>query len=160
MLKAAERYAIKELTGEVVAEVGGQEAAASVTRVKRHGTFGDYINDERYLVPLDVAIELDQYLLSRGKKALFAERYAQLTGHVLVRIDGRAGLDAITRRSSRSAEWFGKMMADILSAIADGRITGEEGTRILADIHQLMTELAGVAQAVRDAVEQEDSTRA
>ena len=155
MLKAAERYAIKQLTGEVVAEVGGQEAAASVTRVKRHGTFGDYINDERYLVPLDVAIELDQYLMTRGKKAMFAERYAQLTGHVLVRIDAGAGLDAITRRSSRSAEWFGKMMADILTALAVGRISGEEGARILADIHQLMTELAGVAQAVHDAVEAE-----
>ncbi len=157
MLKTAERYAIKSLTGDVVAEVGGQEAAASVTRVKRHGTFGDYINDERYLVPLDVAIELDQYLLSRGKKAMFAERYAQLTGHLLVRIDTSHGLDAITRSSSRSAEWFGRMMADILSAITDGRITGDEGKRILADIYQLMTELAGVAQAVRDAVEADDA---
>jgi len=160
MLKAAERYAIKELTGDVVAEVGGQEAAASVTRVKRHGTFGDYINDERYLVPLDVAIELDQYLLSRGKAAMFAERYAQLTGHVLVRIDAAHGLDAVTRRSARSAEWFGRMMADVLGAIADGRITGDEGKRILGDIHQLMTELAGVAHAVRDAVEAEDASRA
>lgn len=151
---AARVYAsLKAKTRKTVDSLGKQANAAEVTRVEQQH-ISDYcsINRPGSFMPVDVLADL---LDAGADPALLAE-LADLAGCLLVPLPRGKGHAAITERSGRTAEEFGQVMAGILAALGDGRITRAEAAAILTNIHELMLELAGLAEAVKAATVPED----
>src|SRR5690606_1408759 len=112
---------------------------ATISRIDRVATFSDYVNVEieNRSVPLDVAVDVDAYNLSRkGGRAWLIEAAAKLLGFLLVpapsgsmaQCDMRALCD-ISTKSAQAVAAFG-------AARADNVTTPEEARDVRAKIRE------------------------
>jgi hypothetical protein len=147
----AETYAaLKASTASFVREAFGvQKLAAAATRVEQQA-ISDYCNKTaaESFMPIDVVVDLVQ---ASGDTQLL-RTVADLCGCLLVPLpEGRAS-DAIDEHTIRTAKDYADMVAAIMSAKRDGRITPAEKQQLLKDIRDLMIELAALAEAIKAAV--------
>ena len=129
MLTRLQRDELKAVADMAFKRAGGNLACSTISRIDRVATFSDYINPEipNRAVPLDVAIDVDAYNLSRpGGRAWLVEAAARLLGFELVRrptIAARAAqVDGLIRTARESAE----AIAAGWDALADHAVTPAE----------------------------------
>lgn len=131
---------------------GHQKVAAAATRVEQQAIsdYGSTLPEkaERFM-PIDVLLDLTR---ASGNTTLL-KYLADECGCLLVPLPHGDGHGPLTDHSARTAQEFGEVMAGILSALADRRITPGEAAGVLTNIHELMLELAALAEAVKVATE-------
>lgn len=140
---------LKTLTRALVDSFGAQKAAEIQGRAEQP-QISNYVNENRLdrFVPIDVALD---WFKRTGELDLL-EEIGRLVGCLMVRLPN-GGDGEVEQRSARSAQEFGDVIASIMSALADRKFTETEGETVLRQIHELMLELAGLAEAVRAKVE-------
>ena len=156
MLSADERKRVKTQTALAVRDCGGQEVCAEVSeRIRRHASFSEYGNPQLpdRVIPLDVAAELDRWLIQAGRRPRFASMMAGLCDHILVPDPRAAGAGSLLNLAGKSAEEVGKLVACVIAATMDGRIDATERAELLAKIEELMGHLASLAEQVRASAE-------
>jgi hypothetical protein len=139
-LKAATKSFIRQAFGV-------QKLAAASTRVGQQA-IADYGNAALgdSFMPIDVLVDL---VTESGDTSLLRV-IADMAGCLLVPLpEGRAD-DAVDTHTIRTAKDYADLVAAIMSAKADGRITPHEKPKILTDIRDLMIELAALAEAVKE----------
>ncbi|KAB2846553.1 MAG: hypothetical protein F9K44_15140 [Hyphomicrobiaceae bacterium] len=141
---------LKAATRRLVAVVGGQEAAALVSRVG-HQEFSNYGSPaERYeerFMPIDVVADLED----EAGEPVITRPMVERQGYLVVPLPKGSGPALLIEASGRSAAELGRLMIHIGEALQDdGRISSRAEARpILASIHQLMVDLAALAETVR-----------
>jgi hypothetical protein len=88
-------------------------------------------------------------LTDRYKATAAADYLAQLANCLLVPLPPVEPGDAIDEHTIRSAREYADMVAAIITAKRDGRITRPEARALLRDIRELMIELAALAEAIK-----------
>lgn len=154
-LPATDYAALKAATRQLLTAAGGGNEGAKVTRVGQqvlssYGSLG--IEHAERFAPIDVIADLE----AECGEPLVTAKLAELGGHLLVRLPRGDGFDAVARQTMRSAQEYAELIAGVMAAKADGRITADEAPRILTDIRELMIELAGLAEAVQAAAVAEE----
>lgn len=153
---AADIYAgLKATTrGFIAAGFGKQHVAAEFTRVEQQ-TISDYgSTNPRHaetFMPVDVLLDL---IKASGNNSLL-KYLADQSGCLLVPLP-QGGMGEVEKRTARTAEEFGQVIAGVMSALSDQVITRSEGETILRDLRELMLEAAGLAEAVRAKVEADE----
>lgn len=155
-LGAGAYVALKATTGAFVdSAFGHQKVAAGHTRVEQQA-ISDYCSTApdkaAKFMPVDVLADL----IDASGNTVLLKHLAERAGCLLVQLPHGIGNAVLTDRSGRTAQEFGEVMAGVLAALGDGRITRAEATGILKDIRELMIELAGMAEAVKAAVRDEE----
>ena len=157
-LPSTDYAALKAATRKLLAAAGGGNEGAKATRVGQqvlssYGSLGAE-HAERF-APIDVIADLE----AECGQPLVTRRLAELSNCLLVPLPIADGFDAVSRQTMRSAQEYAELIASVMAAKADGRIDAGEARRLLADIRDLMVELAGLAEAVQAAVcHEEDDT--
>lgn len=143
MLTALQRAQLKGIADIAFKMAGGNQACALVSRITRLATFSDYINigmDDRS-VPLDVAIDIDGYNVSRGGEPWLLRAAAEAIGHFLIRaprLDGAASeLDGLLKSAKETTE----AIASGWAARADGVISPDERSGLIKEIDDAVVAL-------------------
>jgi hypothetical protein len=149
-LPSSDYAALKAATRQLVTATGGGNEAAKATRVGQqvlsgYGGIGPE-HAERF-APVDVIADLE----AECGRPIVTRKLAELSNCLLVPLPSGQGADAVSARAGRSAHEFGEVMEGVFAALRDGRITQDEAPPILANIRELMLELAGMAEAVQAA---------
>ena len=147
MTLSSDKQALKRAICALIAEVGGQEAAAEYSRVSRPriAQYGNP-NEESYFVPVDVVADLEAVTHGRPGHPHVTRALARRQGYDLVplpeaapdEIDPHHHLSALARET-------GDVMAKLALALADGRLTAHE-VRVL----KLISEVEEALQAIVD----------
>jgi hypothetical protein len=137
--------AVKQVTADSVADAQGNKVCAAIsTRITRPATFSDYTDlvDLQRVIPLDVAIELDQHGLRTGNPPRHALFVAETLGFLLVPhprgllVD--CDMSALCKISTESAE----AIATFAQARADGVTTPDEAKLVRQKIADAQTAFA------------------
>lgn len=133
MLTRLQRDELKGIADIAFKRAGGNLACSTISRIDRVATFSDYVNleIENRAVPLDVAIDVDAYNLSRpGGRAWLIEAAARFLGFELVRRPAvgaqAAQVDGLIRSAKESAE----AISAGWEALADSVVTAKERDEI------------------------------
>lgn len=123
--------AIKTATKTAVGALGGIDAAASVSRVGR-STIADYYNRQcQQVIPLDIAVALDQ--CAQHPHLLSAMAHAEGYGLLPLQI----GHGDVAQDMENIATSAGELMAETVRALADGVVTNDERHALLERLHRL-----------------------
>lgn len=150
MLSALERAQLKGVADLAFKMAGGNKACAFISRIQRLATFSDYISIalEDRAVPLDVAIDIDAYNLSRGGEPWLLRAAAELIGHFIIKapVIGAAGstLDGLLQSAKETTE----AIAAGWAAHADGLITPDEGAELCREIDEAVVAFLGFKAAI------------
>ncbi|MBI4921882.1 MAG: hypothetical protein HY834_09045 [Devosia nanyangense] len=148
-------HGLKAAFGDLIDLNGSETQAARRTRVdqttlsrfKRRENTGD---PPRF-PPVDVVADLEH----AAGVPVVTRALADLAHCLLVPLpEGEAG-DAVDEHAMRSAQEYADMMAALLGARRDDRITKAEGHHLLRDIRTLMIELAALAEAIKESSAEE-----
>jgi len=155
-LPATTYTALKTATQQFIDDAfGTQTLAAKATRVGQ-SAISDYGNrgpeQAETFMPIDVMLDL----VSASGNVDLLRHLATQAGCLLHQLHD-AGSDAVGRQTMRSSQEYAELIASVMAAKADGKITPAESTRVLADISELMRELHGLAAAVQAAVVHEEA---
>ena len=139
---------VKAATGEAIDDAKGNKVCAAVcTRIDRAATFSDYANptEIKRVIPLDAAIEVDQHNLSNGHRPRHIELAAHQINHLLVpmpcaALDGRP-LGKVTAAALKETS---EVFVALGAALEDEQISGDESTRLAAEIDDAMAKLAAL----------------
>ncbi|WP_230769514.1 phage regulatory CII family protein [Sphingomonas sp. Leaf4] len=143
--RAVKGRMLKERTSELVARVGGLEAAANFCRVSKTA-LGRYTSqspaDADYFAPVDVV----RCLETAAGEAIVTAHLASEAGGVFVAVPdvSASGADLLQLLSEQSRE-SSELTSAICTGLADGILTGAEGRRIMREAEQL----AAVAMRMR-----------
>lgn len=130
---------------------GYHKVAAAATRVQR-GAISDYCNrGAPDFMPIDVLADLTD----ASRDASLLKALADTLDYLLVPLPGGSAGGIVAERTGRSAKEFGELMMRIGAALGDNRIERAEARAILAEIRELMLELAGLAEAVKSTAVEE-----
>lgn len=129
---------------------GQQKLAEAATRVDQT-VLSNYCSTSpahaKRFMPIDVLLDLVD---ASGDISLL-KFLADQAGCLLVPLPHGDGNAVLSERSSRTAEEFGMLMSQILAALADRCLNEAEAKTILGTIRALMLDLAGMAEAVKEA---------
>lgn len=144
------RAALKTAVKRLVAAVGGQEAAASVTRVvaSKLNEYGSAQMSLRHM-PVDVLLDLETCL---GAPVVTAE-LARLQGFALLPV--QLGEGDVAKALSDVARDCGQTLSDAMRALADGMPPGEIDVvcRDLAELQSAVNGAIGVLASRKAAAE-------
>lgn len=120
--------AIKEATVKAVTIIRGFDVAASYTRVQKTQLHGYANINQPYIVPLDVAIDLDQAAHCFGGHAPILTAYANALGYWA--IPNHIGPGDFGQDMGEFAETSGDILATAMRILSDGRIDPHEAQEI------------------------------
>jgi hypothetical protein len=138
---------IKAAFRQLVKQAGGQESAASITRVSGHQTIGRYCRpQDAQHAPLDVVADLER---DTGD-AIVTRALADLAGFILVPKplgEGAPSHISVTELGTIAKE-TGEVITNLGMALADGKITPAEATQVRGEIREAMEALARIDHAL------------
>jgi hypothetical protein len=147
-LPASDYIGAKAAFRQLLKATGGGNEAARVTRVAQQvlSSYGslDAQHAERF-APIDVVADLE----AECGQPIVTRKLAELSNCLLVPLPRSGSADELDRQTLRTAQEYAELIARVMAAGRDGKITAEEAPPILTDIHELMVELAGMAEAVQ-----------
>ena len=130
--------------------VGGQESAASITRVRAHQTIGRYGRpQDAEHAPVDVVADLEADV----GEPIVTRVLADLLGYVLVKKTGGGGPRDWTANLGALAKEAGEAIARLGEAYASGgTITAEESTRmdLRREVREAMEVLGRIDRMLRE----------
>ena len=144
---------IKAATRDAIAASGGSNRAASVTRgtASRFSEYGSPACPDR-VIPLDIAMALD--IESGAHTHLRA--MADVAGFDLVPHNPSTEVGNIKHQVSEAVRGFGNLLADVNTALEDGRIDHMEAAKLeklfQPEIDRLQSMFASVRKATIKAV--------
>lgn len=136
--RAVKGRMLKERTGELVAAVGGLEAAASYCRVSKT-QLARYASltasDADYFAPIDVV----RCLETAAGTPIVTEHMAVEAGGVFVAVPGTAasGADLLTLLAAQSRE-SSELTNALCLGLADGRLCAAEARKARDEVQQLV----------------------
>lgn len=143
---------VKPATARASDDAGGDKVLAAVaSRINHSARFSEYASFEHpnRVVPLDAAIEIDRFALSRGRSAQHANLFAEELGMLLVpRPQGDMSdcdMAALCKISTESAE----AIAAFAEARADGVTTPEEAAMVRRKIADAQVAFAELDERLR-----------
>ncbi len=136
--RAVRNRMLKERTGELIAVVGGLEAAAAYCRVSKT-TLGRYasqsVADVDYFAPVDVVRCLEAVA---GEPIVTAHLAVEAGGaFVVVPRAAADGGDLLTLLAAQSRE-SSELTNALCLGLADGRLTGAEARKARIEVQQLV----------------------
>lgn len=137
--RAVKGRMLKERTGELVAAVGGLEAAANFCRVSKTA-LGRYaslsVGDADYFAPIDVI----RCLETVAGEAIVTAHLASEAGGVFVVVPdvSAKGADLLQLLADQSRE-SSELTAAICAGLADGILTSDEARKAMREAEQLAT---------------------
>lgn len=147
--------ALKTAVKNLVSNLGGQEAAGSVTRV-RHQAISDYASHQKteIFAPVDVVLDLEASL----GDPIVTRHLARSQGFELFRLTAGADVPVDAQMATAIGEEFGDLMRQAGKALEDdGRISGREVAEfnILKEIDDLIGRAVTVRMELQARMEEE-----
>lgn len=147
MLTQLQRHELKAVADFAFKKAGGNLACSTISRIDRVATFSDYVNVEidNRSVPLDVAIDVDAYNMTRAAgRPWLIEAAAKILGFLLVPAPtgkmAQCDVKALCDISTESAE----AIAAFGMARADNVVTPEEARQVRAKIRDAQIAFAAL----------------
>ncbi|AHJ69362.1 Hypothetical protein GbCGDNIH2_7310 [Granulibacter bethesdensis] len=122
-----ERRALKRAARESIEQLGGIEAAGTLTRVSKTMLARYYDPADPAVMPVDVQTHLEKYCDPHVLR-----QQARICGYRLVPLDREDGEGSINRMLSDAALSHGALTSEYLTATADGHINAEEAEQLEA----------------------------
>ncbi|KXV23606.1 hypothetical protein AD936_22190 [Gluconobacter japonicus] len=135
--------AIKTATQAAIREVGSLDAAASVARVGRSQLSEYQSRNYPAVVPVDVAIVLDEF----AQAPLILSAMAQAEGYSIAPI--HLGKGDVAEIMESVATKSGSTMATTVRVLADGIVTVDEAHDLIADLIDLQRVVTHALQVVQ-----------
>jgi hypothetical protein len=147
---------VKARFDQLLDRLGGSTGAAGYTRLSQPDlsrcASNTEHNTERFAA-IDVLADLED---AAGEPLVSRELCMRLC-YLVVPLPKGTGPAQVLRASGRSAEEMGRLMVTVGTALADDRIDHGEASTIYSGIHQVMIDLAHLAESVRkEAIREED----
>lgn len=143
---AAILASVKTATKQALDLVGGIDAAASCSRVGR-SQLSEYSNrNSVQVVPIDIAIGLDQY----AQQPLILAAMARVEGYTLLAIELGEGDVAVSME--RIARGAGELLATTVRVLSDGVVSAAEAAELthgLSDLNRVIHQALGVLHALQ-----------
>lgn len=152
-VKAAGDYLrLKAATRRLVDEAGGQESAASITRISSHATVGRYCRtQDTEFAPIDVIADWE----ADTGNPLVTRALADLAGLIVIPKPSVEGDPVWVARLGALAKEAGEAIARVGEALGDGTITAEESKRLslreqMSDVLRVAAEMEAALKAMED----------
>jgi hypothetical protein len=148
-LSQTEYLRLKARTRELIAQAGGQNICADRTRVS-HTSLSRYGLPQHPadFMPLDIIADLE----AECGEPIIARELAALTGHVLVLPqDGSTEYGDWSTHLSSLSRQSGELFAELVNALADGRIDAREAATLRGAAVELQAHITDVLQKLDQA---------
>lgn len=135
-----ERLLLKRATVEMVKGVGGQDAAALFTRVRK-SMLSDYGNENRpdLFAPIDVIVDLEPLAQERSGWPHVTQALCKLMGGTFVpEPDARATEESLLAVMSRLSTEFAEVTSALCTGLADKHWCEQDGAELESQLNDVI----------------------